>query len=103
MRASLVVHDDRGISAYVVDAGMSPAERLDVYRSTFASVLTKALHLSYPAVHRLVGAEFFDGAARLFIEGPPPQSARLDAYCQQFPHFPPRFQAPRPLSGGRPQ
>ncbi|TMH40710.1 MAG: DUF2063 domain-containing protein, partial [Betaproteobacteria bacterium] len=42
MRASLVVHDDRGISAHVVDAGMSPAERLDVYRSTFASVVTKA-------------------------------------------------------------
>src|SRR2546427_744482 len=74
MRASLVVHDDRGISAHVVDAGMSPAERLDVYRSTFASVLTKALHLPYPSVHRLVGAELFDGAARTFIAAHTPKS-----------------------------
>jgi len=60
LRASLVTHDDRGISLHVVDAGMSPAERLGVYRNTFASVLTTALRLSYPAVHRLVGAEFFN-------------------------------------------
>ena len=87
MRASLVVHDDRGISAHVVDAGMSPAERLDVYRSTFASVVTKALRLSYPAVHRLVGAEFFEGAARIFIEAHPPESACLDDYGEKFADF----------------
>src|SRR2546422_3638448 len=87
MRASLVVHDDRGISAHVVDAGMSPAERLDVYRSTFASVLTKAVRLSYPAVHRIVGAEFFDGAARIFIEAHPPKSACLDDYGEKFADF----------------
>src|SRR6266511_6000519 len=87
MRASLVVHDDRGIAAHVVDAGMSPAERLDVYRNTFASVLTTALRLSYPAVHRLVGAEFFEGASRIFIEGSPPKSACLDDYGTEFPGF----------------
>src|SRR5256885_13959319 len=87
MRASLVTHDDRGISAHVVDAGMSPAERLDVYRSTFASVLTKALRLSYPAVHRLVGPGFFEGAARIFIEAHPPKSACLDDYGEKFADF----------------
>ena len=87
MRASLVAHDDRGISAHVVDAGMSPAERLDVYRNTFASVLTTALRLSYPAVHRLVGVEFFDGTARVFIETSPPTSACLDDYGDEFPGF----------------
>src|SRR2546428_11356648 len=95
MRASLVVHDDRGISAHVVDAGMSPAERLDVYRNTFASVLTTALRLSYPAVHRLVGAEFFEGAARIFIEAHPPKRACLDDYGASFPEFLARF-APAP-------
>jgi len=87
MRASLVVHDDRGIAAHVVDAGMSPAERLDVYRNTFASVLTTALRLSYPAAHRLVGAEFFEGAARIFIEAHPPKSACLDDYGEKFADF----------------
>src|SRR5437899_2589733 len=87
LRASLVTHDDRGISAHVVDAGLSPAERLDVYRNTFASVLTTALRLSYPAVHRLVGAEFFEGAARVFIETSLPRSACLDDYGDEFPGF----------------
>ncbi len=87
MCASLVVRDDRGISAHVVDAGMSPAERLDVYRNTFASVLTTALRLSYPALHRLVGAEFFEGAAPIFIEAHPPKSACLDDYGEKFADF----------------
>jgi len=87
LRASLIVHDDHGISAHVVDAGMSSAERLDVYRNTFASVLTTALRLSYSAVHRLVGAEFFEGAARVFIEAHPPKSACLDDYGEKFADF----------------
>jgi putative DNA-binding protein len=87
MRASLVVHDDRGISAHVVPGGFDPAERLDIYRSTFAGVLTTALRLSYPAVERLVGAEFFEGAARVFIEAHPPVSACLDDYGKEFPGF----------------
>src|SRR5258708_8688890 len=87
MCASLVAHDDRGISAHVVDEGMSAAEGLDVYRNTFASVLTTALRLSFPAVHRLVGAEFFEGAARIFIEAHPPRSACLDDYGERLADF----------------
>ncbi len=87
MRASLVLHDDRGISAHVVSDGFDPAERLDVYRNTFAGVLTTALRLSYPAVQRLVGAEFFEGAAYIFIEAHPPTSACLDDYGAEFPGF----------------
>jgi len=87
MRASIVVHDDREISAHVVPGGFDPVERLDIYRNTFASVLTTALRLSYPAVHRLVGAEFFEGAARVFIEAHPPAGACLDDYGEEFPGF----------------
>jgi hypothetical protein len=87
MRESLVVHDDRVVSAHVVDKGISAAERLDIYRNTFASVLTTALRLSYPAVHRLVGAEFFERTARIFIEASPPTSACLDDYGETFADF----------------
>ena len=51
-------------------AGSTAAERLDVYRNTFLSSLTTALRISYPAVHRLVGGEFFEGAAQSFIQAP---------------------------------
>jgi hypothetical protein len=87
MRASLVVHDDRGISAHVVPDAFEPAERLDIYRNTFASVLTTALRLAYPAVYRLVGAEFFEGAARIFIEAHPPTGACLDDYGEELAGF----------------
>ena len=87
MRESLVVHDDRGISAHVVPGTFAPGERLDIYRNTFASVLTTALRLSYPAVRQLVGAEFFEGAARIFIEAHPPTGACLDDYGEAFPRF----------------
>ena len=87
MRASLVIHEDRGISAHVVSGGFSPADRLDIYRNTFASVLTTALRLSYPAVQRLVGAEFFEGIARIFIEAHPPTGACLDDYGKELAGF----------------
>lgn len=84
---SIVARDDAEASAYVVADGMEPAARLGVYRNTFASVLTNALRLSYPAVHRLVAAECFEGAARLFIDEQPPRCANLDDYGAGFPEF----------------
>ena len=87
LRASLVIHDDSGISAHVVGGDIGAGERLDIYRNTFAGVLTMALRLSYPAVQRLVGAEFFERAARVFIEACPPRSACLDDYGHEFPDF----------------
>jgi len=87
LRASLVVHDDSGAAAHVVEEGIGAAERLDIYRNTFASGLTAALRLSYPAVHRLVGAEFFEGATRIFLETSPPASACLDDYGETFADF----------------
>lgn len=87
MRASLVLRQDGGVSSHLVDGGISAGERLDIYRNTFASALTRALRLSYPAVHRLVGAAFFEGAARIFIEGSPPKGACLDDYGERFAAF----------------
>jgi hypothetical protein len=87
MRESLVEHRDDNLRAHIVADGLDPAERLDVYRNTFASVLTNALRLSYPAVARLVGDDFFEGAARIFIAGEPPRSACLDDYGAAFPAF----------------
>jgi len=87
LRASLVIHDDGGISAHVVCGDIGVGARLDVYRNTFASALTTALRLSYPAVHRLVGAEFFEGVAQVFIETSRPGSGCLDDYGDEFPGF----------------
>jgi len=89
---SIVEHDEAEAAASIVVDGIDPAARLGIYRNTFASVLTNALRLSYPAVLRLVAAECFEGAARLFMEEQPPQSANLDDYGAAFPEFLSRFE-----------
>ncbi|HVC52595.1 MAG TPA: DNA-binding domain-containing protein [Stellaceae bacterium] len=87
MYRSLVGGDDAAAAAHVVANGLAPGARLQVYRNTALVTLTTALRLCYPAVQRLVGDEFFDGAAMLFIAAQPPQSAYLDAYGEAFAEF----------------
>jgi len=88
---ALVSCEDGEACAQVIADGIPPSNRLAVYRNTFASSLTNALRIAYPAVHRLVGAEFFDGAAAGFIEETPPRTAWLDAYGDAFPDYLARF------------
>ncbi len=85
MRASLVDRDDAAMAALLAH-GVA-ADRLNIYRNTFVTGVTKALRLTYPAVHRLVGAEFFEGAAAIFIAQHPPQAAWLDEYGAEFADF----------------
>lgn len=91
IRKSLVERDDTIAVDWIVADGLAPERRLSVYRNTFASNLSNALRLSFPAVHRLVGAEFFEGAARIFAHERPPHSAYLDEYGADFPDFLARF------------
>lgn len=74
-------------SAYVIEDGWAPEERLGIYRNTAAGVVTTALQLAFPAVRYLVGPEFFAGAAHLFAAQSPPRSAWLDEYGAEFPDF----------------
>jgi hypothetical protein len=85
MRASLLERNDGAAAAMLADN--VPVDRLNVYRNTFVSSVTKALRLSYPAVHRLVGNDFFEGAAAVFIVQQPPRAAYLDDYGADFPQF----------------
>jgi hypothetical protein len=85
MRAALVDRDDGAAVAMLADD--VPADRLDIHRNTFVAGVTKALRLSFPAVHRLVGNDFFEGAASVFIAQHPPRAAWLDAYGAAFPRF----------------
>ena len=92
MYRSIVGRDDAEAAACIGAGGIDPTARLGIYRHTFASVLTNALRLSFPATHRLVAAECFEGAARHFMDEQPPRSANLDDYGAGFPEFLARFQ-----------
>lgn len=97
MRASLVRREDRDAMAHVLADGIDPAARLGIYRNTFESVLTRALRLCYPAVERLVGAEFFEGAVRAFMAEQRPRSACLDDYGAGLADFLAHFAPAAPL------
>jgi hypothetical protein len=85
MQASLLHRDSQAVSAML--AANVPADRLDIYRNTFVLTLTRAMRLCFPATERLVGGEFFEGAAQIFIGEHPPRAAWLDKYGGEFPNF----------------
>lgn len=71
----------------ILNAGIAPRLRLNVYRNTILSTLSKALRLSFPAVQRLVGPDFFGEAAQIFVREHPPRCADLNGYGSEFPNF----------------
>lgn len=85
MRASIVQHDASAM-VEALAVGVEPG-RLDIYRNTIFSGLTRALRLAFPAVERLVGDDFFAGAAAAFIREHLPGAAYLDHYGGEFPDF----------------
>ena len=91
MRLGMLQDAADGALAYIAGAGLAPGQRLGIYRNTMLGTLTRALTLSFPAVHRLVGAGFFEGAAGVFARERPPRSADLNAYGDEFADFLQRF------------
>jgi hypothetical protein len=85
LRKSLIDREDGDAASMLAEH--VPPDRLDIYRNTFITGVTRALRLSYPAVHRLVGDDFFAAAADIFIARNPPRAAYLDQYGAQFPEF----------------
>lgn len=95
MQASLLRRDNEAVSAML--AGHVTADRLDIYRNTFICTLTKALGLCFPVTERLVGEEFFDGAAQFFIVDHPPRKAWLDQFGGGFSDFLRAFPQAKPV------
>lgn len=73
------------------------AVRFGIYRNNVISNLTAVLRLTFPAVARLVGTEFFATAAARLITQAPPRSADLYEYGDLFPGFLETFQPARHL------
>jgi hypothetical protein len=74
-------------AALVIGDGIAAEARLAIHRNTAINTLVKTLRLSHPAVHRLVGGEFFEAAAQVFLEQHWPGAALLDAFGADFAGF----------------
>lgn len=68
------------------DGEPSP-KRFAVYRNNVAVSLIEALRDGFPAVHRLVGDDFFCAMARAYVAVEPPRSAILLEYGAGFADF----------------
>lgn len=64
-----------------------PRERFNIYRNNVHTSLIEVLGARYPAVARLVGAEFFSAMARVFIDRSPPTSPVMLEYGGAFAEF----------------
>jgi hypothetical protein len=71
--------------------GLPSARRFAVYRNNVVVGLSESLKLTYPAVCRIVGEEFFLALARAYVVADPPRSPMLLEYGAGFPGFVERF------------
>jgi Putative DNA-binding domain len=62
-------------------------KRYAVYRNNVTVSLIAALEANFPAIKRLVGAEFFAAMARAYVQENPPKSRLMAEYGASFPDF----------------
>jgi Putative DNA-binding domain len=65
----------------------TPRERFAIYRNNVMVGLAGALEARFPATRKIVGEDFFKGAAKLFAATQPPRSPLMLFYGDAFPAF----------------
>lgn len=85
--AALLSQSTQDVHRHILEDGFTAAERLRIYRNTCRSTLVATLRMTYPAVDRLVGSDFFDAAAGQFVERCPARSGYLNEYGSGFADF----------------
>jgi hypothetical protein len=63
------------------------AKRYAVYRNNVTISLIRAMESNFPVVRRLLGAQYFAGLAREFVQGHPPQSPLMFHYGDAFADY----------------
>jgi len=77
--------------------GQPTQKRFDVYRNNVAVSLTEALATAFPVIRKLVGDEFFDAMAGVFLRTHPPTSPLIMFYGAEMPGFLAGFEPARDL------
>ena len=71
--------------------------RFAVYRNNVAHSLSRALARRFPVVERLVGVDFFNATARVYLQADPPSSPRIFLWGEGFATFLEGFDPARSL------
>lgn len=67
--------------------GDQQSRRFNIYRNNRTVSLIENLQACYPAIFKLVGTEFFNAAARHYINEQPPKSPVMAEYGESFGEF----------------
>lgn len=82
------IDGDPGAAAALVHGGaLDAAARLGIYANNVRGTFRAALELSYPAVRRIGGDDWFAGAARAYRRASPSRSGDLHPSAAGFPAF----------------
>jgi hypothetical protein len=92
--ARALIRPNLQVPSGLASPGGEPSEkRFSVYRNNVVRGLVEALKEMFPAVHRIVGEEFFECMARDYALQRPPRSPILLEYGSSFPDFVEQFEA----------
>ena len=67
--------------------GLPAGRRFDIYRNNVVVALIEALGEAFPVVRALVGEEFFEAMAGVYVRAHPPSSPRMMFYGEGFAAF----------------
>jgi hypothetical protein len=86
LNAVLDGEPDRALP-FIFDSGITPARRLQVHTDNARANFTAGLRSSFPVIHRLVGAQYFEQCAARFQRSHPSRSGDLQHAGRLFPRF----------------
>ncbi len=89
--------DVKATEKLIIPDGLSVTQRLAIYKNNTFITLTEALSKTYPVIQKLVGSDFFDYAAREFIQKSPPLPGPLSEYGSGFADFLDGFEAAKSI------
>lgn len=78
--------------------GSAAGKRFDVYRNNVVTSLIEALGTAFPIIKQLVGEQFFNAVAGVFVRQNPPSSPLLMLYGARFAEFLEKFEPTQKLA-----
>jgi len=83
-----LLNPDAATPSTVIDPQGRPApKRFNVYRNNVAVSLTDALRMAFPTILKVVGDDFFNAMAGMYLRKHPPTSSLMMHYGQEMPQF----------------
>lgn len=95
-RTALLSGDPGPLSGILVGDKSEVSRGFRIHENTFLGSLVEVIGNTYPVIHRMVGAEFFQAMAVTFVRQDPPQAPHLSSYGSRFADFLAAFVPTRP-------